>query len=68
MAMSKRSGGEKQEDIWIAHTELAVPPAISFFLVCARASCRFAMLAQASAKVITATAVNPGLLRNCRRA
>jgi hypothetical protein len=24
MAMSKRSGGEKQEDIWIAHTELAV--------------------------------------------
>jgi hypothetical protein len=22
MAMSKRSGGEKQEDIWIAHTEL----------------------------------------------
>ena len=27
MAMSKRSGGEKQEDIWIAHTELAVAPA-----------------------------------------
>ena len=24
MAMSERSGGEKQEDIWIAHTELGV--------------------------------------------
>ena len=24
--MSKRSGGERQEDIWIAHTELAVAP------------------------------------------
>jgi len=23
MAMGKRSGGEKQEDIWIAHTERA---------------------------------------------
>src|SRR5215472_4519777 len=26
MAMSKWSGGEKQEDLWIAHTELAVAP------------------------------------------
>jgi hypothetical protein len=24
MAMRKRSGGDRQEDIWIAHTELAV--------------------------------------------
>src|ERR1700736_3816214 len=31
MAMSKRSGGEKQEDIWIAHTELAVPPGHPFY-------------------------------------
>jgi transposase len=29
--MSKRSGGEKQEDIWIAHTELAVPPGHPFY-------------------------------------
>jgi transposase len=31
MAMSKRSGGEKQEDIWIAHTELAVAPGQTFY-------------------------------------
>ena len=31
MAMSKRSGGGKQEDIWIAHTELAVPPGHPFY-------------------------------------
>jgi hypothetical protein len=31
MAMSKRSGGEKQEDIWIAHTEFAVPPGHPFY-------------------------------------
>ena len=31
MAMSKRSGGEKQEDIWIAHTELAVAPGHPFY-------------------------------------
>jgi len=30
MAMSKRSGEEKQEDIWIAHTELAVAPGHPF--------------------------------------
>src|SRR5437660_12866314 len=29
--MSKRSGGEKQEDIWIAHTELAVAPGHPFY-------------------------------------
>src|SRR6266550_7625501 len=32
MAMSKRSGGEKQEDIWIAHTELAVAPGHPFYV------------------------------------
>src|SRR6267154_2514001 len=31
MAMSKRSGGEKQEDIWVAHTELAVAPGHPFY-------------------------------------
>ena len=31
MSMSKRSGGEKQEDIWIAHTELAVAPGHPFY-------------------------------------
>jgi transposase len=31
MAMSKRSGGEKQEDIWIAHTELARAPGHPFY-------------------------------------
>src|SRR6266478_9156397 len=31
MAMSKRSGGEKKEDIWIAHTELAVAPGHPFY-------------------------------------
>jgi transposase len=31
MAMSKRSGGEKQEDIWIAHRELAVAPGHLFY-------------------------------------
>jgi transposase len=31
MAMSKRGGVEKQEDIWIAHTELAVAPGHPFF-------------------------------------
>jgi len=31
MAMSKRSGGEKQEDIWIAHTELAIAPGHPFY-------------------------------------
>src|SRR5208282_4148132 len=31
MAMSKRSGGEQQEDIWIAHTELAVAPGHPFY-------------------------------------
>src|ERR1700747_767844 len=31
MAMSKRSGGGKQEDIWIAHTELAVAPGHPFY-------------------------------------
>src|SRR5215469_8993640 len=31
MAMSKRSGGEKQVDIWIAHTELAVAPGHPFY-------------------------------------
>ena len=31
MATSKRSGGEKQEDIWIAHTELAVAPGHPFY-------------------------------------
>jgi hypothetical protein len=31
MAMSKRSGGEKQEDIWIAHTELAIGPGDPFY-------------------------------------
>src|ERR1039458_4471858 len=31
MAMSKRSGAEKQEDIWIAHTELAVAPGHPFY-------------------------------------
>src|SRR5579864_3658954 len=31
MAMSKRSGGEKQEGIWIAHTELAVAPGHPFY-------------------------------------
>jgi len=29
MAMSKQSGPEKQEDMWIAHTELAVAPGLS---------------------------------------
>ena len=29
--MSKRNGGEKQEDIWIAHTELAVAPGHPFY-------------------------------------
>jgi len=29
--MSKRSGGEKQEDIWIAHRELAVGPGPPFY-------------------------------------
>src|SRR6266446_729046 len=31
MAMSKRSGEEKQEDIWIVHTELAVAPGHPFY-------------------------------------
>src|ERR1700676_502137 len=31
MAMNKRSGGEKQEDIWIAHRELAVAPGHPFY-------------------------------------
>src|ERR1700732_452755 len=31
MAMSKRSGGEKQEDSWIPHTEWAVPPGHPFY-------------------------------------
>src|ERR1700680_4663653 len=31
MAMNKRSGEEKQEDIWIAHTELAVAPGHPFY-------------------------------------
>src|ERR1700723_1954315 len=31
MAMSKRSGGEKQEDTRIAHTELAVAPGHPFY-------------------------------------
>src|SRR6202161_1560715 len=31
MAMSKRRGGGKQEDIWIAHTELAVAPGHPFY-------------------------------------
>src|ERR1035438_3038694 len=31
MAMNKRSGGEKQENIWIAHTELAVAPGHPFY-------------------------------------
>src|ERR1700757_273902 len=31
MAMSKRSGGGKQEDIWIAHTELAAAPGHPFY-------------------------------------
>jgi hypothetical protein len=31
MATSKRSGEEKQEDIWIAHTELAVAPGHPFY-------------------------------------
>jgi transposase len=31
MAMGKRSGGEKQEDIWITHTELAVAPGHPFY-------------------------------------
>src|SRR6266481_6675698 len=31
MAMSKRSGGEKQEDVWIAHTELAIAPGHPFY-------------------------------------
>jgi hypothetical protein len=31
MAMSKRSGGENQEDIWIAHAELAVAPGHPFY-------------------------------------
>src|SRR5450755_2079280 len=31
MAMSKRSGGEKQEGIWIAHTELAEAPGHPFY-------------------------------------
>jgi len=31
MAMSEWSGGEKQEDIWIAHTELAVAPGHPFY-------------------------------------
>src|SRR5712691_4024002 len=31
MAMSKRSGGEKQEDIWIAHTEFAGVPGHPFY-------------------------------------
>src|ERR1700677_1923619 len=31
MAMNKRSGGEKQKDIWIAHTELAVAPGHPFY-------------------------------------
>src|ERR1039458_10223387 len=31
MAMSKRIGGEKQEDIWIAHTELARAPGHPFY-------------------------------------
>jgi transposase len=31
MAMSKRGRGEKQEDIWIAHTELAVAPGHPFY-------------------------------------
>jgi transposase len=30
-AAAKRSGGEKQEDIWIAHTELAVAPGHPFY-------------------------------------
>ncbi len=31
MAMSKRIGGDKQEDIWIAHTELARAPGHPFY-------------------------------------
>jgi transposase len=31
MAMSKRRGGEKQEDIWIAQTELVVAPGHPFY-------------------------------------
>src|ERR1700686_2284431 len=31
MAMSKRSGGEKQEDIWIAHADLAAAPGHPFY-------------------------------------
>src|ERR1700676_5698907 len=31
MAMNKRSGGEKQEDIWIAQRELAVAPGHPFY-------------------------------------
>jgi transposase len=31
MAMSKRSGGEKQDEIWIAHTELARAPGHPFY-------------------------------------
>jgi transposase len=31
MAMGKRSGGEKQEGIWIAHTELAEAPGHPFY-------------------------------------
>jgi transposase len=31
MAMNKRSGGEKQEEIWIAHRELAVAPGHPFY-------------------------------------
>ena len=31
MAMSKRSGRENKEDIWIAHTELAVAPGHPFY-------------------------------------
>ena len=31
MAMGKRSDLEKQEDLWIAHTELAVAPGHPFY-------------------------------------
>jgi transposase len=31
MAMNKRSGGEKQEDLWISHTELAIAPGHPFY-------------------------------------
>src|SRR6202790_4618866 len=31
MAMNKRSGGEKQEDIWIAQRELGVAPGHPFY-------------------------------------